>query len=477
VAQNGFVNLPTQLKTDSGFYGNGFYFTRYPRCISVVKVVKIVSADQPSNHPNARTCRYSDYYISGCKQFARTGDVGASFLMSFVACGRPYPVTKGPQKSNPLPLSGQPCSAQSPCGGGPGRHDSHYVCVKFNGEYFPCPAREQPDYDEIVAFNSAAVLPVAAFEFKRRRRTLLWLNDHPQNDFLTLRLFPGCPESPAALHVEAYPMRQHCAICKHGLTMDSNPSATVKERQKIVMATERERDNALNSARAGNPDAKARLQSCIDALRLAEAALASAEAAVAAIQGEFEGRDIKMYEQTDVVLFTSVDDMTRFLRAHPELSKCRSPLPFLCSRACLWFWLHLLSKCRYPSSLLRIISNHRLMHEGGLLDFFDSDVAWRHKYTEGLRLFVLCSICMHLTRMLFRYPATLMFDPHSVADTRASRVRLRPSFKHDSHSPHAVADTSRLRFRPSFFTSSRQQSLVAFATFKSLALLPSSSSS
>jgi len=32
VAQNGFVNLPSQLNIDSGYYGSGFYFTRYPRC-------------------------------------------------------------------------------------------------------------------------------------------------------------------------------------------------------------------------------------------------------------------------------------------------------------------------------------------------------------------------------------------------------------------------------------------------------------
>ena len=62
------------------------------------------------------------------------------------------------------------------------------------------------------------------------------------------------------------------------------------------------------------------LQSCLDALQLAEAALARAQVA-AAVVGEFAGRDIKMEEQTDVVLFTSVDDMTHFLRAHPELSK------------------------------------------------------------------------------------------------------------------------------------------------------------
>jgi hypothetical protein len=32
VAQNGFVNLPRELKIDAGYYGSGFYFTRYPRC-------------------------------------------------------------------------------------------------------------------------------------------------------------------------------------------------------------------------------------------------------------------------------------------------------------------------------------------------------------------------------------------------------------------------------------------------------------
>jgi hypothetical protein len=31
IAQNGFVNLPTQVKIDGGFYGKGFYFTRFPR--------------------------------------------------------------------------------------------------------------------------------------------------------------------------------------------------------------------------------------------------------------------------------------------------------------------------------------------------------------------------------------------------------------------------------------------------------------
>ena len=42
---------------------------------------------------------------------------------------------------------------------------------------------------------------------------------------------------------------------------------------------------------------------------------------------------------------------------------------------------------------------------------------------------------------------------------------------------NAAADTSRLRGRPNFYMSTQQPALQAFATFKSLALLPSSSSS
>ena len=38
---------------------------------------------------------------------------------------------------------------------------------------------------------------------------------------------------------------------------------------------------------------------------------------------------------------------------------------------------------RYPSSLLRIISNYKLLHEGSLLDFFDADSTWRHKCVRG----------------------------------------------------------------------------------------------
>jgi len=298
--------------------------------------------------------------------------------MSYVACGRPFPVTQHPGPPvNRTPLEGQPCNQQSPCGGGAGRHDSHYVCVKFDGQYFPCPPREQPDYDEIITFNSDVVLPVAAFEFKRRRRTLLWLDDCPQNNYSMLRTFPGCPQQSAALQVQAYPMQQHCAACGHALTMDPNPNGSLKQWRKAAEAAEMERDTVLAAARSGNAGAQARLQGCIDALRLAEASLAHTQAAAAAVAGEFAGRDIKMEEQTDVVLFTSVPDMTRFLRAHPELSRC---LP-LCLRACAACLLML--QCRYPPSLLRIISNYKLLHGGGLLDFFDTDSVWRHKCVEG----------------------------------------------------------------------------------------------
>jgi len=41
---------------------------------------------------------------------------------------------------------------------------------------------------------------------------------------------------------------------------------------------------------------------------------------------------------------------------------------------------------------------------------------------------------------------------------------------------NTAADTSSLRGRPNFYMSTQQQALQAFATFKSLALLPSSNS-
>jgi hypothetical protein len=73
----------------------------------------------------------------------------------------------------------------------------YQVSIKFNGQYLPCPAREQPDYDVTVAFNPNIALPVAAFEFKRRRRTRLWADDQPHKNHLLLRMFSGCPQQSA----------------------------------------------------------------------------------------------------------------------------------------------------------------------------------------------------------------------------------------------------------------------------------------
>ncbi len=153
-AQNGFWNLPSHLKIDPGYFGEGFYLTRYPR--------------------------YSDYYISGSSLSKRKVDNG-SILMCYAALGRPYPVTQDPflppiyTRAPPAPSSpcGQVCGAS--CGfsssGGINSHDSHYVTVKKHpnaGQYFPCPVRQQPDFDEIVMFNPDRILPAAYVTFQRR---------------------------------------------------------------------------------------------------------------------------------------------------------------------------------------------------------------------------------------------------------------------------------------------------------------------
>ena len=116
-------------------------------------------------------------------------------------------------------------------------------------------------------------------------------------------------------------MRPHCAVCRHGLCMDPNPNATAKEREKTLSAAQGNLELAQADARGGGATAEGRVQECAQALQLAEAALAPAQAAACAVLGELAGRDIAMEEQTDVVLFTSVYDVTRFLCLHPELSK------------------------------------------------------------------------------------------------------------------------------------------------------------
>ena len=78
--------------------------------------------------------------------------------MSFTLMGRPYPVTQHPEDVE-LGLKGRACREEPHRCCGPDSHDSHYVTVRKKGEYFPCPPREQPDFDEVVVFNPACVLP------------------------------------------------------------------------------------------------------------------------------------------------------------------------------------------------------------------------------------------------------------------------------------------------------------------------------
>ena len=154
-AQNGFWNLPSHLKLDPGYFGEGFYLTRYPR--------------------------YSDYYINGFSLSERKVQNG-NILMCYAALGRPYPVTQDPF-SPPLYNTKGPPAAKSLCGkpcgddcgfrssGGIDSHDSHYVTVKMHPkarQYFTCPARQQPDFDEIVLFNPKRILPAAYVTFHRR---------------------------------------------------------------------------------------------------------------------------------------------------------------------------------------------------------------------------------------------------------------------------------------------------------------------
>jgi hypothetical protein len=157
-ALNGFWKLPAHLKLDPGYFGEGFYLTRYPR--------------------------YSDYYLNGLSMSKRIVDQG-DILMCYTALGRPYPVTEDPfqppeyMRPNPSSLLGKPCGPDSACNNqGSNAHDSHYVTVKLNpesGQFLPCPARQEPDFDEIVVFEPKRILPAAYVSFQRRRKTLLWL--------------------------------------------------------------------------------------------------------------------------------------------------------------------------------------------------------------------------------------------------------------------------------------------------------------
>jgi hypothetical protein len=108
-ARNGFWNLPSHLKIDPGWFGEGFYLTRYPR--------------------------YSDFYINGFSLSQRRMERG-SILMCYAALGRPYPVTQDPysapdyRRANPSSPCGKACGAACnfSSSGGIDAHDCHYGC-------------------------------------------------------------------------------------------------------------------------------------------------------------------------------------------------------------------------------------------------------------------------------------------------------------------------------------------------------------
>jgi len=292
VAQNGFANLPSDLKLDQGFYGNGFYFTRYPR--------------------------YSDYYISGCKLDSK--DIGASFLMNYVLCGRPFPVTRFPDSN--LPLMGQPCSEEAACKGGSDRHDSHYVCVKAP-HFDPCGAREEPDFDEIVLFNPVAVLPMVSVEFTRRLKTLLWLDARPDRNYHVLKRFAGCPARVDLLTTAAYPMKQHCSTCGHALSMDANPYGTLRDLEKCSELARREIEKLKKAVAAGDAAAIELTRKHEAELQQAEAAIPAARAATDRITLESDddsaAKNLSQEQQVHVMLFLHAEELATFLRSHPEL--------------------------------------------------------------------------------------------------------------------------------------------------------------
>ena len=118
IAQNGFVNLPSQLKIDDGYYGKGFYFTRFPR-FAIARVCAAVAL-----MPLPRCCRYIDF--SNCGLSLATRQVEGTFLMSFTLMGRPYPVTQHP-KDAVAGLMGRSCAQQPHRCCGPDSYNSHYV--------------------------------------------------------------------------------------------------------------------------------------------------------------------------------------------------------------------------------------------------------------------------------------------------------------------------------------------------------------
>lgn len=232
--------------------------------------------------------------------------------MSFTLMGRPYPVTQHPRPkpaTHQLPLHvqanaldngllGRSCDEQPHRCCGPDSHDSHYVTVRKSTDYYPCPPREVPDFDEVVVFNPANVLPAASFEFVRRRRVLLWLDNAPDSNMAILKQFPGCPLHKSLLREHQYPMMQHCDVCGHGLTLDSNPYGTMKERQKAEKAAAAAYSAAVRVAEdTPSDEAAAKEAECERVLHEAERLVVEAQTAADAVKENLRGKDIKSEDQ------------------------------------------------------------------------------------------------------------------------------------------------------------------------------------
>lgn len=74
--------------------------------------------------------------------------------------GKPYPVTESPMDNEQNTLLGKPCK--------PG-FNSHYAVVRRVSDmvYLPCKPNESPDYDEVIVFSKAQVLPRYLVYYKR----------------------------------------------------------------------------------------------------------------------------------------------------------------------------------------------------------------------------------------------------------------------------------------------------------------------
>lgn len=128
IAQNNFLEpgeIPMSKKTDPGYFGNGIYFTQFPSYGAMY-------ADKE------KQCMLISW-VSNIDEVTRK-----------VMMGSVYPVVERPTESNSL--LGKPCVEG---------YNSHYAIVKqVSGKvYFPCKPHEKPDYDEVVVFSKAQILP------------------------------------------------------------------------------------------------------------------------------------------------------------------------------------------------------------------------------------------------------------------------------------------------------------------------------